>query len=46
MTRVGQDSKVCFCGDINQSDLQKTNERNGILDFKADSREHGRVLYG
>ena len=34
MTRVGQDSKVCFCGDINQSDLQKTNERNGILDFQ------------
>jgi predicted ribonuclease YlaK len=34
MTRVGQDSKVCFCGDANQSDLQKTNERNGILDFQ------------
>ena len=34
MTRVGQDSKVCFCGDINQSDLQRTNERNGILDFQ------------
>ena len=32
MTRVGQDSKGCFCGDINQSDLQRTNERNGILD--------------
>ena len=33
-TRVGQDSKIVFCGDINQSDLQRTNERNGILDFQ------------
>ena len=33
ITRVGQDSKIIFCGDINQSDLQRTNERNGILDF-------------
>ena len=38
MTRVGQDSKVCFCGDINQSDLQKTNERNGILTSKESWR--------
>jgi phosphate starvation-inducible protein PhoH len=22
-----------FCGDATQSDLQKTNERNGIIDF-------------
>jgi phosphate starvation-inducible protein PhoH len=22
-----------FCGDATQSDLQKTNERNGIVDF-------------
>ena len=34
MTRIGQDSKICFCCDVNQSDLQKTNERNGILDFQ------------
>ena len=34
MTRVGQDSKIVFCGDINQSDLVRTNERNGILDFQ------------
>ena len=34
MTRVGQDSRIVFCGDVNQSDLQKTNERNGILDFQ------------
>ena len=34
ITRVGQDSKIIFCGDVNQSDLQRTNERNGILDFQ------------
>jgi len=34
MTRLGQDSRIIFCGDANQSDLQKTNERNGILDFQ------------
>ena len=28
ITRVGQDSKISFCGDFDQSDLQKTNERN------------------
>ena len=34
MTRVGQDSKIVFCGDINQSDLVRTNERNSVLDFQ------------
>ena len=34
ITRVGQDSKIVFCGDVNQSDLQRTNERNGVLDFQ------------
>ena len=33
MTRVGQDSKIMFCGDASQSDLVKTNDRNGIVDF-------------
>ena len=33
MTRVGQHSKIMFCGDATQSDLVKTNERNGIIDF-------------
>ena len=33
ITRVGQDSKIMFCGDATQSDLTKTNERNGIMDF-------------
>jgi|TARA_R110000744_G_scaffold36044_1_gene83347 predicted ribonuclease YlaK len=33
ITRVGQDSKIVFCGDVSQSDLAKTNERDGILNF-------------
>ena len=33
ITRCGQDSKIMFCGDALQSDLTKTNERNGIADF-------------
>ena len=33
MTRVGQDTKIVFAGDIQQTDLTKTNDRNGILDF-------------
>jgi len=34
MTRVGQDSKIIFCGDAAQSDLQRTSERTGIIDFQ------------
>jgi predicted ribonuclease YlaK len=33
ITRVGENTKIIFCGDASQSDLQKTNERNGIVDF-------------
>ena len=33
ITRVGENTRICFCGDATQSDLQKTNERNGIVDF-------------
>ena len=33
MTRVGDNSKIMFCGDATQSDLTKTNDRNGIVDF-------------
>ena len=32
-TRVGQDSKIIFCGDFSQTDLLKQNERNGLHDF-------------
>ena len=34
ITRVGENCKIIFCGDAAQSDLVKTNERNGILNFK------------
>ena len=33
ITRVGENSKIVFCGDASQSDLVKTNDRNGIHDF-------------
>jgi len=33
ITRVGEHSKIMFCGDATQSDLIKTNEKNGIIDF-------------
>ena len=33
MTRVGEDTKIMFCGDATQTDLLKQNERNGIHDF-------------
>lgn len=33
ITRVGDNSRIIFCGDATQSDLTKTNERNGIMDF-------------
>ena len=33
ITRVGQDSRIIFCGDFDQSDLVKHNEKNGLHDF-------------
>ena len=33
ITRVGQNSKIFFCGDFGQSDLTKLNEKNGLMDF-------------
>ena len=33
ITRVGENSKIIFCGDATQTDLTKTQEKNGILDF-------------
>ena len=33
ITRVGENSKIMFCGDATQSDLVKSNEKNGIVDF-------------
>jgi predicted ribonuclease YlaK len=34
ITRVGEDTKIMFCGDASQSDLQRSNERSGIIDFQ------------
>ena len=33
ITRVGENSKIIFCGDASQTGLVKTNDRNGIHDF-------------
>ena len=33
ITRVGENTKIMFCGDATQSDLVKTNEKNGVIDF-------------
>ena len=33
ITRVGENSKIIFSGDASQTDLVKTNDRNGIHDF-------------
>jgi predicted ribonuclease YlaK len=33
ITRVGENSRIIFCGDAEQTDLKNSNERNGIHDF-------------
>ena len=33
ITRVGKDAKIIFCGDYNQTDLQKDNDKKGVLEF-------------
>ena len=33
ITRVGEGSKIMFCGDATQTDLIKMSEKNGIIDF-------------
>ena len=33
ITRVGESSKIMFCGDATQTDLVKMTEKNGIIDF-------------
>ena len=43
MTRVGQDSKIMFCGDATQTDLVKENDKNGIVDFMRILRLMGSV---
>ena len=43
ITRVGESSKIMFCGDATQTDLIKQNERNGIMDFMRVLRHMGSV---
>ena len=43
MTRVGQDSKIMFCGDATQTDLVRENEKNGIVDFMRILRLMGSI---
>ena len=33
VTRIGEDSKIMFCGDVTQTDLTRENEKSGISDF-------------
>ena len=33
ITRVGENTRIVFCGDAMQTDLRNNNERNGIHDF-------------
>ena len=33
ITRVGENTKILFCGDASQSDLVRQNEKNGVVDF-------------
>ena len=33
ITRIGEDSKIMFCGDITQTDLTREKETSGIADF-------------
>ena len=33
ITRVGENTRIIFCGDAEQTDLKNGNERNGIHDF-------------
>lgn len=49
ITRVGEDTKIMFCGDASQSDLQRNNERSGIIDFQKilqQMNEFSLVEYG
>ena len=49
ITRVGVNSKVIFAGDAAQTDLIKTYEKNGVLDFMKiidDMEEFASIEFG
>ena len=33
VTRVGENTRIVFCGDVMQTDLVREREKNGIYDF-------------
>ena len=33
ITRLGRNCRIIFCGDFRQSDLQKEEDRNGLIKF-------------
>ena len=33
ITRVGQDAKIIFCGDFFQTDLMKSSDKQGMVNF-------------
>ena len=45
ITRIGQDSKIIFCGDFDQTDLQRTNEINGLHNFLKILEEMDDLVY-
>ena len=49
ITRVGVNSKLIFAGDAAQTDLIRTNEKNGVLDFMKiieDMEEFSSIEFG
>ena len=49
ITRVGENSKIMFCGDVVQTDLVKQHEKNGIIDFMKileDMKEFSSIEFG
>lgn len=48
ITRIGENSKIIFCGDYRQTDLKKSNEKSGIFKFQKISdmmRSHTRIEF-
>ena len=49
ITRVGENTKIMFCGDVVQTDLVKQHEKNGIIDFMKileDMQEFSSIEFG
>jgi phosphate starvation-inducible PhoH-like protein len=49
ITRVGDKSKIIFCGDYRQTDLRKKDDKSGILkflDIASNMKEFSRFEFG